>query len=162
MNIARHVVQIETNENDQVREQGLKRGNHMFTFMSKEELKIRNELQKDIERDLEEEIKDEIYHMALKLHRLYAGRIASKNQQGRLSHLSISIRLDGGTKIEIKETKKQAVNSNPRSSKSNNPQTMPVNAKKFDWEKSLRSGKYNPVIINKRSERSSRVKTPRQ
>ena len=39
--------------------------------MSAEELKIRKELEMDVERDLEAEIKDGIYHLALRLHRLY-------------------------------------------------------------------------------------------
>ena len=60
--------------------------------MSAEELKIRDELERDVERDLEEEIKDGIYHLALRLHRLYQhqkeriGRelpeAGTKNQQG--------------------------------------------------------------------------------
>ncbi|KAK3032285.1 hypothetical protein RJ639_036242 [Escallonia herrerae] len=34
-------------------------------------MEIRGELEMDVERDLEEEIKDEIYHLVLRLHRLY-------------------------------------------------------------------------------------------
>ena len=42
--------------------------------ISEEELKIRSELGMEIERDLEEEIKEGIYHLALRLHRIYIRR----------------------------------------------------------------------------------------
>lgn len=44
---------------------------YTLVAMSADELNIFRELEKDVERDLEEEIKDGIYHLALRLHRLY-------------------------------------------------------------------------------------------
>ncbi|KAH1082605.1 hypothetical protein J1N35_022366 [Gossypium stocksii] len=57
--------------------------------------------------------------------------------------------MEGGTKIEIRETKKEAPNDGkcqpirPRSSRSRNRKGMlgsKSNGKKFDWAKSLRAG----------------------
>ncbi|XP_059624774.1 uncharacterized protein LOC132267661 [Cornus florida] len=127
--------------------------------MSSEELKIRGELEMDVERDLEEEIKDGIYHLALRLHRLYQHR-KERNQQGAknktLSEVNISIRMEGGTKIEIKEIKKDGRESGrPQTSRSQNVQGTTMvgsNAKRFDWAKSLRSGTSPHVAaINKKN-----------
>ncbi|XP_010531589.1 PREDICTED: uncharacterized protein LOC104807860 [Tarenaya hassleriana] len=84
--------------------------------LSKQEQKIRDELEAEIEKNLEEEIKDGIYNLAVKLHRLYQQRRereASDGSGGRpdgktLSEVNISIKMEGHTKIEIKETKKEA------------------------------------------------------
>ncbi|KAJ4840222.1 hypothetical protein Tsubulata_007504 [Turnera subulata] len=134
-------------------------------IMSVQEMKIRDELEMDIENDLEQEIKDGICHLALRLHRLYlhqkerkARKVAqllsagAKNHQAdkkhnkTLSQVNIAIRLlEGGTKIEIKETKKEVPEKG--SSSSSRPQTPRSSSnlqgmhgsKKFDWERSLRS-----------------------
>ncbi|XVE83078.1 hypothetical protein DITRI_Ditri16bG0058100 [Diplodiscus trichospermus] len=147
--------------------------------MSEEEWKIRGELESDIERDLEEEIKDGIYHMALRLHRLYQHR-SERNAQDisesgdhkkdkTFSEVNISIKMEGGTKIEIKETKKEAPDHQkgqslrPRSSRSTNminvQGMLGSNAKKFDWAKSLRAGT-DPANTNRKIERSHQAKIP--
>ncbi|KDP29746.1 hypothetical protein JCGZ_18681 [Jatropha curcas] len=133
--------------------------------MSTEELKIRGELEMDIENDLEQELKDGIYHLALRLHRLYQQqkernkRETSESHQERsnkiLSEINISIKLEGGTKIEIKETKKEAshqkgINNRPRTAKSDQVFQGLLDSKKFDWERSLRSSGSVPIPINKR------------
>lgn len=133
--------------------------------ISEEELKIRSELEMDIERDLEEEIKDGIYRHALRLHRFYQqqkGRsgkeVPGLETQGRklmksnktLLEVNISIRMEGGSKIEIKETKKESTPEKvrPRTSRSENMQSLQLfpNTKKFDWVKTLRSNA-GPVVI---------------
>ncbi|KAF5464080.1 hypothetical protein F2P56_014190 [Juglans regia] len=154
--------------------------------MSEEELKIRSELEMEIERDLEEEIKDGIYRHALRLHRLYqqqneriakegpgfetfqAGQQRKNNQT--LLEVNISIRMEGGTKIEIKETKKEAHDHHqekgrPRTSRSENMQPFlrPVsNGKKLDWVRSLRFNNAGPVAIDRSSKHGSlhQPKTP--
>ncbi|CAK9147099.1 unnamed protein product [Ilex paraguariensis] len=141
--------------------------------MSVEELKIRSELEMDVERDLEEEIMDKIYHLALRLHRLYQqqkerkarelSEPEAKNQRGTnkktLSEVNINIRMEGGTKIEIKEIKKDARESRqPWSSRSDNGQAMVASdTKKFNWEKTLRSGPC-PVAVPMRSNSSNQAK----
>lgn len=152
--------------------------------VSEEELKIRSELEMEIERDLEEEIKDGIYRHALRLHRLYqqqkeriakegpgfetfqAGQQRKNNQT--LLEVNISIRMEGGTKIEIKETKKEAHDHHqekgrPRTSRSENMQPfLPVsNGKKLDWVRSLRFNA-GPVAIDRSSKHGSlhQPKTP--
>ncbi|XWS41635.1 hypothetical protein CRYUN_Cryun17cG0099200 [Craigia yunnanensis] len=146
--------------------------------MSEEERKIRGEIENDIERDSEEEIKDGIYHLALRLHRLYQHR-RERNAQDTsesgdkkdktLSEVNISIKMEGGTTIEIKETKKEAhdhqkgLSLPPRSSRSNyvNVQGMLIGstAKKFDWAKSLQAGT-DPAIIDRKTERSYQANIP--
>ncbi|KAL2538538.1 uncharacterized protein Fot_19929 [Forsythia ovata] len=140
--------------------------------MSIEELKIRNELEMDVERDLEEEIKDGIYHLALRLHRLYQNqkerhdsavsnpKSSAKNLQGSarkmLSEVNISIKMEGGTTIQIKEIKKQAnihEKTPPMSATS-------ANSKTFDWVKTLRSDRAKPPSIKstKAESKTSRMK----
>ncbi|KAK6237925.1 hypothetical protein QUC31_003394 [Theobroma cacao] len=142
---------------------------------SEEEWKIRGELESDIERDLEEEIKDGICHLALRLHRLYQRRKernakdtseSCDTKEKTFSEVNISIKMEGGTKIEIKETKKESPDHQkglplpPRSSRSNNVQGMlGSNGKKFDWAKSLRAGA-SPAIINRKIGRSDQAKVP--
>lgn len=127
--------------------------------LSEEELKIKNELEIEIENDLEEEIKEEIYRLAFKLHRLYQNRKKRENEQGgmqesiekTISEVNVSIKMEGGTRIEIKEIKKKekesSINNRPRSSRSENNggfQRMTVcsdGIKKFDWRNSLRAGR---------------------
>lgn len=89
-------------------------------LMSNEELKIRAELEVYIERDLEEEIKDGICHLALRLQRLYQKQrdrnarepsaSGSKDQSWlkntTFSEVNITIRMEGGSKIETNEIKK--------------------------------------------------------
>lgn len=143
--------------------------------VSAEELKIRSELGMKIERDLEEEIKEGIYHLALRLHRILQQRkerdIANKleassscgnnnkvdnnNRSRGLCEVNISIRMEGGTKIEIKEVNKlEAGESNCRV-----PKQMYVKkrGKKFEWEKSLRAGS-SPVSVNRSCVSSSKHK----
>eukprot|EP00261_Vitis_vinifera_P016913 XP_010646330.1 PREDICTED: uncharacterized protein LOC104878165 [Vitis vinifera] len=139
-------------------------------IMSVEEMKIRGELEVDIERDLEEEIKDGIYHLALRLHRLYqhqkernAREFLLHDESGEkgkiLSEVNIIIRMDGGTKIEIKETKKEAPErSRTRASAAQVTRGMPLPAdtKKFDWAKSLRQTGASPrIATNKKISNSS-------
>ncbi|XP_031285405.1 uncharacterized protein LOC116144093 [Pistacia vera] len=137
---------------------------------SEEELKIRSELENDIERNLEEEIKDGIYHLALRLHRLYLHQkerdareayelYGDKKRKNKvLSEVNISIRMEGGTKIEIKESRKEEDPDKGRPwtpSSSENIQAMLQQVskhKKFDWANSLRSGT-DPGAINKKNSR---------
>ncbi|TXG60112.1 hypothetical protein EZV62_014685 [Acer yangbiense] len=127
--------------------------------MSEEELKIRDELESEIESNLEEEIKDGIYHLALRLHRLYQNQKEKNAKQVNktISEVNISIKMEGGTKIEIKDMKEEVAPDDkvrPWTSKSENmPRAMVLvsNNKKFDWAKSLRSGKgpnITPPIAN--------------
>ncbi|OMO72996.1 hypothetical protein COLO4_27337 [Corchorus olitorius] len=154
--------------------------NYQGGVMSEEEWKIRGELESDIERELEEEIKDGIYHMALRLHRLYQHKRerklfgqSTKSESGghkkdkALSEVNISIKMEGGTKIEIKETKKEEGpkyllpprSSSSRSSRSNNNVIgNGSNGKKFDWAKSLRDGGGPSSIILRRIERLDQAK----
>lgn len=124
--------------------------------MTQKELQVRHELEMDIERDLEEEIKDGIYHLALRLHRLYQHkkeRSAREDQSAKeehrqkkkktISEINISIKMEGGTKVEIKETRKEvpaekSTTPRPRSSESETVQKA-TGTKKFDWVNTLRS-----------------------
>ncbi|KAF7135459.1 hypothetical protein RHSIM_Rhsim08G0014600 [Rhododendron simsii] len=138
-----------------------------LVVMSIEELKIRGKLEMDVERDLEAEIKDGIYHLALRLHRLYQHQKernerelsapGPKSQQGLtknkiLSEVNISIRMDGATKVEIKEISKEArKHGNLRASSisENSKRMIGSNGTKFDWAKSLRS-EARPHVIKKK------------
>ncbi|KAI4328149.1 hypothetical protein L6164_020530 [Bauhinia variegata] len=132
------------------RDQKVQKNHILGAHGSAEELKIRGEMEKEIERDLEEEIKEGIYQHALRLHRLYQhqkernAKEASEsgdeqdNRSRALSEVIISIRMEGGTKIEIKEEKKEANGRvHPRNSRIEKVKNVP--AKKFDWAKTLRS-----------------------
>ncbi|KAK1432424.1 hypothetical protein QVD17_09320 [Tagetes erecta] len=135
---------------------------YVLVVMSTDELSIFKELEKDVERDLEEEIKDGIYHLALRLHRLYqhqkerASEInepavsephTKQHEHAKnkiLSELNINIRMENGTKIEIKETKngitQVSPRHRPRSSTSLNVKRVATpSKKKFNWESTLRS-----------------------
>lgn len=120
---------------------------------SQEELKIRGELEMDIERDLEEEIKEEIYHLALRLHRLYHhqkernGETQMNERRRTLSEVNINIKMEGGTKIEIKEIKREAREKGM--SRLKNTRGVHVDDQKFDWTKSLRGGS-GPSSVNKK------------
>ncbi|KAJ8562578.1 hypothetical protein K7X08_031030 [Anisodus acutangulus] len=121
--------------------------------MNTDEMKIRGELEKDVERDLEDEIKEGICQLALRLHRLYKHQEERNTQKSidnlgtkdgmqgtntkALSEVNINIKMEGGTKIEIKEIKKEARRSSKASS---NVQRMVTRPSKFDWTQSLRSG----------------------
>ncbi|XP_021802444.1 uncharacterized protein LOC110746523 [Prunus avium] len=141
-------------------------------FIPEEELKIRSEVEMDIERDLEEEIKDGICHLALRLHRLYqhqkerrssyAAALAARDErkmEKAFCEVNINIKMEGGTKIEIKETKKPAPpdqkGSGPNWSGSRSENyvqpfvKMARNSKKFDWAKTLRSN-VGPVAFTKK------------
>lgn len=150
----------------------------LVPVISNEEMKIRRELEMDIERDLEQEIKDGIYHLALRLHRLYQHQeernkretsdqsaatkyIHQETRNKMLSEVNISIKLDGGTKIEIKEKKKEAP-CRPRSSRSEQNRSFQgmIQTKRFDWARSLRSSGLAPAMaITRRNERSLQGRT---
>ncbi|KAM1179910.1 hypothetical protein ACFX13_019369 [Malus domestica] len=136
--------------------------------ISEEELKIRSEVEMEIEKNLEEEIKDGICHLALRLQRLYQhqkerrsaatnGRRSNNNKA--FCEVNINIKMEGGTKIEIKETKKPAPErgcpnwtSSGISERSYQQVTkMASNTKKFDWAKSLRSSAGPALVTNKNS-----------
>lgn len=147
--------------------------------LSDEESRIRGELELDVERDLEEEIKDGMYRLALQLHRLYrhqkerisraprSAQSAAKNRRGieekSVSEVNISIKMEGGTKVEIRETKREATRdkTRPRTAlatpnsncHSNNEEhgTIVRRGKKFDWANSLRSGGGSSAIDEKGS-----------
>ncbi|XP_015072880.1 uncharacterized protein LOC107017120 [Solanum pennellii] len=124
--------------------------------MNSIEMKIREELERDVERDLEDEIKEGICQLALRLHRLYKHQEENNTKKSiddhgtrditrgtntkALSEVNINIKMEGGTKIEIKETKKEA--HRPRSNKvsSNVERMVSTRPPKFDWTQSLRSG----------------------
>ncbi|XP_004236705.1 uncharacterized protein [Solanum lycopersicum] len=126
--------------------------------MNSIEMKIRGELERDVERDLEDEIKEGICQLALRLHRLYKHQEENNTKKSlsiddhgtrditrgtttkALSEVNINIKMEGGTKIEIKETKKEA--HRPRSNKvsSNMEGMVSTRLPKFDWTQSLRSG----------------------
>ncbi|CAL5436566.1 unnamed protein product [Camellia sinensis] len=134
----------------------------VMSAAAEEELKIRCELEMEVERDLEAEIKDGIYHLALRLHRLYQHQ--KERNQERMNNktlyaeVNINIRLEGGTKIEIKEIKKGIVareHGQPLAPiRSENMQGVMrgSNAKNFDWAKSLRSEARRPLAINKKND----------
>lgn len=102
--------------------------------MSLEERKIREELEQEVENDLEKEMKDGMYRLAMKLHNLYLHRKErsesritgqsidqqrKKQRKSRkssiVSEVNINIKMEGGTKIEIKESKKEDLhNPNPK------------------------------------------------
>ncbi|XP_009599324.1 uncharacterized protein [Nicotiana tomentosiformis] len=145
--------------------------------MNTNEMKIRGELERDVERDLEDEIKEGICQLALRLHRLYLHQEErntkkSANDIGAtdgthgtntkaLSEVNINIKMEGGTKIEIKEIKKKArrSSSNLRSSKvANNMQKMNIRQPKFNWTQSLRSGPTPITGYTKIDSSSNRVK----
>ncbi|CDY52511.1 hypothetical protein HID58_056384 [Brassica napus] len=86
-------------------------------LLSKEEERIRDKLEMEIERNLEGEFKDGIYNLALKLRRLYEQRRereesldASMRKSKRVLEVNISIKMEGDTKIEITERKKEVDN----------------------------------------------------
>lgn len=129
--------------------------NILGVHVSTEELKIRSELEMEIERDLEEEIKESIYHLALKLHRIYQQRkernTKEASERRALSEVNISIRMEGGTKIEIKEVNKEVAERGYPRNTSRPENVKEVNAlsgNKFDWVKTLRAGS-GPVSVNR-------------
>ncbi|XP_048132122.1 uncharacterized protein LOC115743046 isoform X2 [Rhodamnia argentea] len=147
--------------------------------ISDEESRIRGELELDVERDLEEEIKDGMYRLALQLHRLYqhqkerisrarqSAQSAAKNRRGieekSVSEVNISIKMEGGTKVVIRETKREATrdktgplraSGTPNSNRHSNNEkhgTIVRRVKKFDWANSLRSGGGASIIDEKGS-----------
>ncbi|KAI4314404.1 hypothetical protein L6164_027317 [Bauhinia variegata] len=144
------------------RDHKVKKNNILEASVSAEELKIRGEMEKEIEKDLEEEIREGIYHLALRLHRLYQHQkernvkeasesgYLQDNRSKSISEVTISIRMEEGTKIEIKQAKKEADERvHPRSSRSENVKDVPAfNAKKFDWAKTLRAGS-GPAAVDR-------------
>ncbi|KAJ4966659.1 hypothetical protein NE237_018508 [Protea cynaroides] len=116
--------------------------NNCNLSMSNEESKIRAELEADVEKNLEEEIKDGICHLALQLHRLYQHQSGRNARESSNSEVQITIKMDGGSKIEINEIKKVArVNPRPQISNEEGKQGMVFpRTKKFNWVDTLRSG----------------------
>lgn len=148
--------------------QGQNNCNILGVPISADELKIRSELGMKIERGLEEEIKEGIYHLALRLHRIYQERKerSAKESVWELdntpaakahSEVNISIRMEGRTKVEIKEINKEVAEKgypyNPRNSR---PQHV-KEEKKGDWVKTLRTG-FSPVCASRSSCVSSKYK----
>ncbi|PON84775.1 hypothetical protein TorRG33x02_194790 [Trema orientale] len=146
--------------------------NRILRGEEEEIMKIRHELEVDVERDLEEELKEGIYHLALRLHRLNQHRNERTKresesagvkfaQEETFSEVNINIKMEGGTKIEIKETKKNDHHRHHHDRQElsrdhkNRPQSsrttllMSRKSKKFDWVNSLRSDS-GPVIMNKK------------
>ncbi|CAL0314105.1 unnamed protein product [Lupinus luteus] len=140
---------------DQTREPHYKvKNNILGADVSIEELKIKNELEIEIERYLEEEIKESIYHLALKLHQIYQQRKERKNKEASkskaLSEVNISIRIEGGTNIEIKDINKEVAERGYSRSTSRPKNVKVANAfrnNKFDWVKNLGGGP-RPVSVN--------------
>ncbi|XP_038883628.1 uncharacterized protein LOC120074545 [Benincasa hispida] len=122
--------------------------------ISEEEMKIRREIENEIERDLEEEIKGGIYQHALRLNRLYqhrkiSGHIKPLKTKKDLLEVNISIKMDGGTMMEIRETKKVAPppeSLRPRTSRSDTLAPAVPEMKRLDWAKSLRSSAAPPFV----------------
>ncbi|KAK7407210.1 hypothetical protein VNO78_08928 [Psophocarpus tetragonolobus] len=124
--------------------------------ISAEELKIRSEIGMEIERDLEEEIKEGIYHLALRLHRIHQQRKErsaketfelDNNGARAVSEVNISIRMEGVTKVEIKEVNKEAAEKGLLPSRNSASQNV-KEVKKVDWVKTLRAGS-SPVCANR-------------
>lgn len=122
-------------------------------------MKIRHELEMDVERDLEEELKEGIYHLALRLHWLYLHRkerTRRESESGRkfakeetYTEVNINIKMEGGTKIEIKETKKNDHDHKIGPKNSSRSLSSSRASKKFDWVNSLRPDS-GPVLMNKK------------
>ncbi|XP_055802521.1 uncharacterized protein LOC129871591 [Solanum dulcamara] len=124
--------------------------------MNSNEMKIRGELEMDVERDLEDEIKEGMCRLALRLHRLYKHQEERNtknsiddhgtrdNTRGTntkaLSEVNINIKMEGGTKIEIKEIKKEARHRSSYKASSKVQRMVSTRPPKFDWTQSLRSG----------------------
>ncbi|KAI6707433.1 hypothetical protein NL676_010395 [Syzygium grande] len=145
--------------------------------LSDEESRIRGQLELDVERDLEEEIKEGIYRLSLQLHRLYQHkkeRVSRASQSAQsvakdrqrveeklVSEVNISIKMEGGTKVEIRETKREAKRDKPWPrmasampnsnchANNNKHGTIVRRGKKFDWATSLRSGGGESVVDEK-------------
>ncbi|GER47146.1 tetratricopeptide repeat protein [Striga asiatica] len=132
--------------------------------MSVDELKIREELEIDVESNLEGEIKEEIYHLALKLHRLYQHQKQKTLLMNQSSHdhennarkkmlteVNINIKLEGGTTIRINEIKKEGRGGGlARIAKGKGLGLGPNRNRraKFDWAGSLRSKESSEMIVN--------------
>ncbi|AES96049.1 uncharacterized protein [Medicago truncatula] len=124
--------------------------------VSAEELKIRSELAMMIERDLEEEIKEGLYNLARRLLRIFQQRkerdakdaafVKVDNKIRALSEVIIRMRMEGGTKIEIKEVNKEANKKGCAFTPNFRPKKCLKEVKKIDWEKSLRAGS-SPVPV---------------
>lgn len=130
--------------------------------MSDEENRIREELEVDIEKNLEGEIKEEICRLALRLQRLYqhqkdkhqitCSKTQLKQQLNKsnkynkaLSEVNICIKMEGGTKVDIKEIKKprKIISSTKNKVERvvlDNKNNTRNSSKRFDWANSLRSG----------------------
>ncbi|XP_023517469.1 uncharacterized protein LOC111781225 [Cucurbita pepo subsp. pepo] len=119
--------------------------------ISEEEMKIRREIEREIERDLEEEIKGGIYQQALRLRRLYQHRIKSGDinppvkTKKELLEVNISIKMEGGTKMEIKDPP-PPVSFRRRTARSDTASRTVPEVKRLDWVKSLRSSAAPPVV----------------
>lgn len=118
--------------------------------VSAEELKIRSELAMMIERELEEEIKEGLYNLARRLLRIFQQRkerdAKVDNKIRALSEVIIRMRMEGGTKIEIKEVNKETNKKGCAFTPNFRPKKCLKEVKKIDWEKSLRAGS-SPVPV---------------
>jgi hypothetical protein len=122
--------------------------------ISAEELKIRSELAMKIERDLEEEINEDLHNLACRLHQIFQqGKLrntkgaACDNKIRALSDVIIRMRIEGGSKIEIKEVSKEANEKGCSFRPSFRPKKSFKEVKNIiDWEKSLRTGS-SPVCV---------------
>lgn len=133
--------------------------------VSEKELEIRNELEMEVERGIEEEIKDGLYTLSLRLHRLYQRQkerhvkeACEVNKNRAVSEVNISIRMEGKSRVEIKESKKEASEmGGSRSYRSENAKQVDgLSYTKYDWEKNLRAGS-SSVSVN-RANRGSKKK----
>lgn len=170
--------QVKTTENHTRECHKVQNNNNILGVpVSPEELKIRSDIEMEIEKDLEEEIKESIYHLALRLHRIYKQRkernnakeaseygnqLDNRRSTRALSEVNISIRMEGGTKVEIKEVNKEVAKRGCPRSPYRTQNVKEVNAfgaknKKFDWVKTLRAGS-SPVVAVNRSNFSSKSK----
>jgi hypothetical protein len=102
-----------------------------------------------IERELEEEIKEGLYNLARRLLRIFQQRkerdAKVDNKIRALSEVIIRMRMEGGTKIEIKEVNKEANKKGCAFTPNFRPKKCLKEVKKIDWEKSLRAGS-SPVL----------------
>ncbi|XP_058078136.1 uncharacterized protein LOC131226497 [Magnolia sinica] len=155
--------------------EGPQKSNFGPAAMSSEELKIRAELECEVERDLEEEIKDGICHLALRLHRLYqhqkeigarhsstkGAEFQNEARDVTFTEVNITIRIEGGSKFEVHESKKEICNKGYTQNKrlEDKKGKMGPSTKKFDWERTLRSGTSSVAIVKKVPDKDRATKT---
>lgn len=138
--------------------------------MSKEERRIRTQLDADIEKTLEEELKDGLCRLALNLHKLYrnstqmdeqsrphvkgiAPSVETNNGAATVVKMTITdLRVEGGCSLQINKPKsKVKVQSlhNPFSQAPNTSSIRDISVH-VDWKKTLRSGTCSVSTIGKK------------